>query len=80
MKIIYVGPSDKVNVPPYGSHGKGETKDYPEEFARELLATSRRQKFEAVEPGPEPGSEPEPEPEGDITGGKDKGKPKSKDK
>ena len=49
MKIKYLGPSPEVNVAPYGPHRKDEDKDYPDEFAEELLATSKKQHFKAVE-------------------------------
>jgi len=52
MKIIYLGPSRAVNVAPYGPHARGEVKDYPDEFGEELLATSKKQRFKAVEDGP----------------------------
>jgi hypothetical protein len=56
MKIIYHGPQDKVNVAPYGEHFKGQVKEYPDPFGRELLETSRRQQFEALvhQHGPAP--------------------------
>lgn len=38
-----------VNVAPYGSHAKDEAKDYPDEFGEDLLATSKKQKFEAID-------------------------------
>ena len=53
MLIKYLGPSDSVNVAPFGPHGKGEVKDYPDGFGKELLATSQKQQFEvdaATEP------------------------------
>ena len=49
MQIKYLGPGDWVNVAPYGQHTKDRVKDYPDDFGAELLATSRRQKFEAAE-------------------------------
>lgn len=49
MKIKYTGPRDVINVAPYGLHGKDEVKDYPDEFGEDLLATSKKQKFEAVD-------------------------------
>jgi len=48
MKIKYLGPRAAVEVAPFGPHGIGEIKDYPDEFAEELLKTSKRQEFEAV--------------------------------
>ncbi|MDF1592594.1 MAG: HeH/LEM domain-containing protein [Desulfobacterales bacterium] len=48
MKIKYLGPSESVNVGAYGPHKKDEAKDYPDDFGKELLATSKKQKFEAV--------------------------------
>jgi len=49
MKIKYLGPSPSVNVAPYGAHKKEEIKDYPDKFGEALLATSKKQKFEAVD-------------------------------
>lgn len=49
MKVRYLGPRQSVWVAPFGVHVAGEIKDYPEEFARDLVATSRRQQFEMVE-------------------------------
>jgi len=49
MKIKYLGPSDEVIVAPYGPHRKGDVKEYPDDFAEELLATSIKQKFEAID-------------------------------
>lgn len=48
MLIKYLGPSKYVNIEPYGKHRKGDTKEYPDEFAVELLSTSSRQQFEPV--------------------------------
>lgn len=48
MKIKYLGPSRWVNVGEFGRHMKGKTVDYPEEVAKELLATMNKQEFEAV--------------------------------
>jgi len=48
MQIKYLGPSDEVNVAPHGPHRKGDVKEYPDDFAEELLATSIKQKFEKV--------------------------------
>lgn len=48
MLIKYLGPSPHVNIEPYGQHRKGETREYPDEFAVELLSTSSRQQFEPV--------------------------------
>lgn len=48
MKIKYLGPSDSVNVAPFGEHPKGKVKWYPDEFGKELLETSKKQKFEEV--------------------------------
>jgi|GEM_PF-3563333 len=47
MKIKYLGPGAAVDVAPYGRHAAGEVKEYPDDFAEELLATSHRQQFEA---------------------------------
>jgi len=51
MKIKYLGPSPSVNVGGFGPHTKGAVIDYPEEIGEELIATAKRQKFEAVEGG-----------------------------
>lgn len=59
MKVRYLGPRSSVIVAPYGAHPAGEIKDYPEEFARDLVSTSLRQQFELAEPEITP---PEPEP------------------
>jgi hypothetical protein len=45
-RIKYLGPSASVNIEPFGSHARGQEKDYPDDFAAELLATSRKQRFE----------------------------------
>jgi len=57
MQVKYLGPSGEVNVVPYGPHRKGDVEEYPDDFAEELLATSKKQKFKAV------GGRSEPEPE-----------------
>jgi len=49
MKIKYLGPSPVVKIAPYGDHRKDEVKDYPDEFGEDLLATSKKQKFEAID-------------------------------
>jgi len=54
MKIIYRGPQDVVNVPPYGEHRKDQVKKYPDAFGKELLATSKRQQFEESKGNPFP--------------------------
>ncbi len=46
MIIKYLGPSESVNVEPYGSHAKDKIEEYPDDFGKELLATSKKQKFE----------------------------------
>lgn len=46
MKIKYLGPNDHVVVGSYGVHYRDEIKEYPDDFAKELLATSVRQRFE----------------------------------
>ncbi len=53
MKIKYTGPADAVNVVGYGPHLRGEIREYPDEFAAGLLASSVRQRFEQVNPGSE---------------------------
>lgn len=49
MKIKYDGPRHVVGVAGFGDHKKGEVKDYPDEIAEELLATSTRQRFSTVD-------------------------------
>ncbi|MBW2673865.1 MAG: hypothetical protein JRD89_10700 [Deltaproteobacteria bacterium] len=49
MKIKYLGPGSSVNVAPYDRHEKGEIKEYPDDFGIDLIATSKKQKFEIVE-------------------------------
>jgi len=51
MKIIYLGPCDRVNVAPHGEHFRDQVKEYPDAFAAELLDTSKKQKFEVVDDG-----------------------------
>lgn len=53
MKVRYLGPRRSVPVAGYGEHPAGEIRDYPEAFGRELVAASRRQRFEII-PEPEP--------------------------
>lgn len=48
MKIIYLGPSESVNVAPYGNHRKNEMKNYSDEFGADLLLSSKMQRFEEV--------------------------------
>ena len=43
--IEYLGPADWVNVEPHGRHMKNEVKEYPDDFAEELLGTSKKQQF-----------------------------------
>lgn len=52
MLIKYLGPSDEVIVAPYGPHKKDAVKEYPDDFGAELLASSKKQKFEEVEAEP----------------------------
>ncbi len=52
MKIRYIGPCDRVNVAPYGEHRQDEVREYPDDFAANLLKTSVRQVFEVVETEP----------------------------
>jgi len=56
MNIRYDGPSPSVNVEPYGSHAKGEVKEYPAEFGEELIATSKKQRFTAIAGQVDPGA------------------------
>lgn len=48
MFIRYLGPREEIDLPPHGRHLRGQSKDYPEDFGKELLATSKRQVFEVV--------------------------------
>ena len=48
MKIKYLGPSKKVNIPPFGEHLQHQVKTYPDDFAKDLLATSKKQQFKKV--------------------------------
>ena len=57
MKIKYLGPiplPEKleggmwVNVHPYGQHDIDTVKEYPDDFGKELIATSKTQNFEEV--------------------------------
>jgi hypothetical protein len=48
MLITYLGPREEIELPPHGKHLRGQSKDYPDAFGMELLATSKRQKFEVV--------------------------------
>lgn len=48
MKIKYVGPNDHVIVGPFGRHDRDQIKEYPDEFGKELLASSQRQRFEGA--------------------------------
>lgn len=48
MLIRYLGPREEIDLPPHGKHLRGQSKDYPEEFGIELMATSKRQIFERV--------------------------------
>jgi hypothetical protein len=47
-RIKYNGPSESINVEPYGRHVRGTVKEYPDDFAVDLIATSRKQKFERM--------------------------------
>lgn len=48
IKIRYDGPCDMVRVAPYGEHYNGVEKEYPEDFAKELIETSKKQQFSIV--------------------------------
>jgi len=58
MQVKYCGPRKEIIVAPYGPHRKGDVKEYPDDFAEELMATSKKQQFEAVDP---PSAPPEDE-------------------
>jgi len=49
MKIRYDGPSPFVRVHPFGRHYQGETKEYPDDFGGQLLASCNRQQFAAAD-------------------------------
>ena len=49
MKIKYTGPRDSINVGGFGAHNKEQVKDYPDDVAEDLLDTSKKQQFEAVD-------------------------------
>lgn len=53
MKIRYLGPRTEVNVAPFGKHQLNDVKNYPDDFAKELMETSSRQRFEVVDGGPD---------------------------
>jgi len=59
MLIKYLGPSDKVNVGGHGLHLRKEVKEYPDDFAEELLATSQKQQFEEINSAPGKTKNPE---------------------
>ncbi len=49
MKLKYLGPRDSIMIQGNGLHEKGEIKEYPDDVGQDLLATSVKQKFEAVD-------------------------------
>jgi hypothetical protein len=49
MKVKYNGPSPEVNVGGFGVHTKNEVKDYPDAVGAELVATGKKQQFEAID-------------------------------
>jgi len=53
MKVKYLGPREKVGVAGFGPHLRGETKEYPDQVGMELVANSRRQRFERVPDPPQ---------------------------
>lgn len=55
MLVKYEGPSESVHVPPYPDHPRGEIRDYPDEFGRDLVENSRRQVFSFAEDGTDDG-------------------------
>lgn len=71
MEIIYNGPLNEIEVAGYGRHQRGKKKSYPAKFAKELLATSKRQKFAAVvkkDPAPPPKQAPKEKPVPKVEG------------
>ena len=59
MNIKYIGPRQSVTVAGYGIHIAGQIKDYPDAFAKKLLASSKRQQFEPVGGTKQPGGDKE---------------------
>lgn len=55
MKVKYDGPRSSIGVAGFGEHKKGETKDYPDDIAEELIENSVRQKFKRASSGGEKG-------------------------
>jgi len=50
LKILYKGPGDSINVGGFGKHLRDEIKPYPDEFAKNLLLTSKKQCFVLIKP------------------------------
>jgi len=48
MLIRYNGPSPEVIVGTFGPHRQGEAQEYPDTIGQELIATAKKQLFEAV--------------------------------
>lgn len=48
MKVRFLGPNAKVNTL-YGTHLKGEVREYSDAVGKELIETGVRNKFEEVE-------------------------------
>ena len=49
MKVKYMGPSPSVNIGGYPEQRKGEIVEYNDEFAKELLKSSKKQNFVSVQ-------------------------------
>lgn len=52
MKLKYIGPLVAFSHAEYGHHVQGMVKEYPDDFAEELLATTKRQIFEVIKETP----------------------------
>lgn len=54
MILRYDGPREAIVIAGYGAHRRGEPKEYPDDVAAMLLATSQKQRFTRLEGGPAP--------------------------
>ena len=61
VSVLYEGPCDKIIVAPYGDHDKGVEKEYPENFAIELIETSKTHQFKIIGKSPSPDHDNEAE-------------------
>jgi hypothetical protein len=51
-KVLYEGPRGEINVVPFGKHAIGEEKEYPVDFAEDLVKTSKKNKFKITKSPP----------------------------